>query len=298
MKTKIKMVDFKKPFLNFTKGKAIKLSTKSSKVCLKKSGTKSSDLGVIIYTGIYREKHLVEPAIASLIQKRIGANSTLNGKNQTFSFDLNNGGCGLVSGFQLIDGFIQSGRANHGMIVCGDTEPYSKLSLNFHFSTSAASVILSSSENGYGFIRFKTETFPQYKHEFKSSISWSTLKKSKKKRNVLLVTETNDYMDLCVKCACQTLEKFLYETEINLSDIDLIIPSQNPGGFVPKLKKELNLDQRIIEVDCQVGVLHTAGPAAALEKAWLVGSFTQAKNILFLTVGSGITTALALYKNA
>jgi len=298
MGTKIKMVDCKKPLFNFNKGKVIKLSTKSSKVCLKKSGTKSSDLGVIIYTGIYREKHLVEPAIASLIQKRIGANSTLNGKNQTFSFDLNNGGCGLVSGFQLIDGFIQSGRANHGMVICGDTEPYSRLSSNFHFSTSAASVILSTSENGCSFTRFKTETFPQYKHEFRSSISWSSLKKSRKKRNVLLVSEKNNYLDLCVKCASQTLEKFLNETEISLSEIDLILPSQSPRGFVPKLRKELSLGQKIVEVESTKGELHTAGPAATLEKTWLDGSFAQAKNILFLTVGSGITTALALYKNA
>lgn len=298
MGTEIKMVNFQRPRFKLRSGKVIKLSTKASKQCLQKTGMKASEIGSVLFTGIYREQHLVEPAIASLIQKQIAANSTINGKNGTFSFDLNNGGCGLVSGLQLIDGFIQSGKINHGLVVTGDTEPYSKLSKNFHFSTSAASILLSFSENGCGFTNFKTKTFPQFKHAFESSITWSSWKREKTKRNILLISEKENYLDLCLKCAVQTLEEFLIEKKINLAEIELILPSQSPKGFTTKLKKELSLSQKIIEVDTTKKELHTAGPAAALEKAWKDGSFTQAKNILFLTVGSGITTALALYKNA
>ena len=70
MGTKIKMVDFKRPFFYSKKGGTIKLSTKASNRCLKNAKIIPSDLGSIIYTGIYRDKNLVEPAIASLIQKK------------------------------------------------------------------------------------------------------------------------------------------------------------------------------------------------------------------------------------
>jgi hypothetical protein len=43
--------------------------------------------------------------------------------------------------------------------------------------------------------------------------------------------------------------------------------------------------------------LQTAGPAFALKKTWDNNSFSSVKTILFLTVGSGISISLALYKN-
>jgi len=100
-----------------------------------------------------------------------------------------------------------------------------------------------------------------------------------------------------VQCAIQSLKDFLIETDLHLHNIDLVIPSQSPKGFIPKLKERIGLADRFVEVDSNGGELHTAGPAFALEKVWHDGRFNQAKNIIFLCVGSGITTAIALYKN-
>ena len=286
-----------KPFLKYFRKKSLDLATTAALKCLKAARLNPKFLDMLVYTGIYRDEHMVEPAIAALIQKKVGANPVANGNNTTFSFDLNNGGCGLISGMQLVDGFIQSGTIRQGMVVTSDAEPYQNLSQSYRFVPSAGAMILSSADNGTGFKKFKHFTFPQYKNTFESYISWTSLKKNRKKRNVLLVSQKENYLDLCVQCAIESLMEFLHEAQLKLSEIDLIIPSQSPGKFAAKLTAELDLPDKIVDVACSGGELHTAGLAVALEKVIKNGCFEQAKNVVFLTVGSGITTAFALYKN-
>jgi 3-oxoacyl-[acyl-carrier-protein] synthase-3 len=297
MGTKIEMVALAKPLFNFFRTKAISLAATAAKKSLKKANLNPALLDLLVYTGIYRDEHLVEPAIASLIQKKIGANPISQDGKATFSFDLNNGGCGLVSGMQLVDGFIRSGKIRQGMIVTGDAEPFHNLSNSFNFASAAAAIILSATNNGSGFTRFKTDTFLQYKDAFESHVSWESWKKKGAMRNVLLINKKENYLDWCVQCTMLSLKNFLKEAKLHLTDIDLILPSQSPGGLISKLKSAIDIADRVVEIDSSGGEIHTAGPAIALEKVWNNGRFKQSRNILFLTVGSGITTGLALYEN-
>lgn len=297
MGTKIEMVAISKPLFNFFRTRAIPLTVAAAKSCLKKANLNPALIDMLVYTGIYRDEHIAEPAIASLIQKKIGANPIFQNGDATFSFDLNNGGCGLVSGMQLVNGFIRSGKICKGMIVTGDAEPFHNLSNSFNFVPAAAAILLSATNNESGFTRFKTYTFPQYKDVFKSYVSWKSWKKSQAMRNVLLINQKENYLDLCAQCMIASLKDFLKEAKLSLTDIDLILPSQSPKGIISQLKDHIDIDGRIIEVECSDGELHTAGSAFALKKVWNNGRFKQSRNILFLTVGSGITTALALYQN-
>lgn len=298
------MVAIAGPRFNLIVEGSIHQTSRAAKRCLIKAGLDSSCLGLLINTGVYRDKHIVEPAIASFIQRKIStifvnrSHSVPPGDLEgTFSFDVNNGGCGLITGMQLIDGFIHSGRIQQGMVVTGDAEPFRGLSKSFDFAPAAAAIILSAAVDGEGFTRFKTYTFPKYKDAFESHIYGTSWKNKRKNRNVLFISEKENYLDLCVECATQSLKNFLSEADLTLPEIDLVISSQSPKGFVSKLKIQCDLADRIVDVDTSKGEIHTAGPAFALEKAWNDGRFEQARNILFLSVGSGITTALALYRN-
>ncbi len=66
---------------------------------------------MLINAGIYREDNMGEPALAALIQEDIGANlgQPPIGGHGTFSFDLINGTCGVISAIQLQSGFLRSG---------------------------------------------------------------------------------------------------------------------------------------------------------------------------------------------
>ncbi len=82
-------------------------------------------------------------------------------------------------------------------------------------------------------------------------------------------------------------------------DVDLIVSSQLPGRFPDTLARRLELSRdRIAGVTDELSGIHTAAPIAALEAAERSGRLAEARQLLFVTVGAGISVGLALYRRA
>ena len=302
MGAQIKMVSVAQPRFGFHHVNSIRLSARAASQCLADAHIDSCDIGLLVNTGIYRYKNTGEPAIAALIQKTMGNNRTIikdpdNHKN-TFSFDLNNGGCGMLTAIEIVQGSVSSGEIAYGMVVTGDSEPFYRLSKEFTFNSAAAAIILEGSGKSNGFSMFRTYSYPEYSGEFVSSTFFNNEGWHGKGRNILNVMQKESYSDVCVDCAMKSLVNFLNETGKRLDDIDLIIPSQSPLGFTDKLKKRVGMNGNFIEIK-KTGnmVFHTAGPLFALKQVWDDHRFKGSKNIIFLTIGSGINVSLALYQN-
>jgi len=302
MGTLIDMVAVTRPRLRFSRGNSIKLSARAAHQCLINSGVKPWDLGLLINTGIYRHRNIGEPAIAALIQEIISAKRAnkvnSHNYNNTFSFDLNNGGCGIMTGIEIIHGSLNNSEISYGMVVAGDSEPFPGLSKNFNINSAAAALILSKSNDSRGFCLFRTYSFPEYSGEFISRTVYSIKRRNNRGKNILNIRQQESYPDFCVDCAAKSLSDFLNESGKTLNEIDLIIPSQSPPGFTKRLKTRLDMYDNFIEIS-QTGnkVFYTAGLAFAIKKVWDDDRFRNSKNIIFLTIGSGINVSLALYRN-
>jgi 3-oxoacyl-[acyl-carrier-protein] synthase-3 len=271
------------------------MEIKAAKDCLKSAQLDPSLLGILINAGIYRDRHIAEPAIATFIQKEIGANELFDGDRSTFSFDLTNGGCGMLTGVMVVDGFLQSGAIDHGMVVTADTDPVPGESLGYNFTPAAAAVLLSRGDEGCGFLHFKAETEARFIDDMKGTLEWRQHKR--RMGNILVMSQAEGYAKECARYALEILDAFLKETSLKIKDIDLIIPSQSPIGFLGELKKRKGLEEKLIDVTDKLENVHTAGIGFALERARSSGRFGAAKNCLFLTVGAGLTVSLALYRN-
>jgi len=107
------------------KARARRLADAAAQACLGRAGTEPGDIDMLINAGIYREDSMGEPALAALIQEDIHANlgHPPVGRNGTFSFDVANGICGVISAIQLVTGFLRSGAIKHGLIVTSDVYP-------------------------------------------------------------------------------------------------------------------------------------------------------------------------------
>ena len=117
MGTIIKAVAVSRPFMK--KG-ILPLTFRAAKRCLKNAGAGIRDVGMLIYSGVYNENHLKEPAFAALLQNRLQHKSRCRNflnkdLGDVFSLDLYNGGGGVISAIQVIDGFIQSGQLLAGV---------------------------------------------------------------------------------------------------------------------------------------------------------------------------------------
>ncbi len=296
MGTKIEMVStVPLPGIKTIRG-TLWLSKKAAKLCLAEAGIDPKELELIIFAGMYRDKHIGEPSIASLLQKEIGANPHLFPLDKrTFSFDVNTGGCGILNAIEIMDGFITTGQLSTGMIITGDSEPFKGLSESYNFIPSASALILSKSEGNEDFKMIRNFSYPQYLNSFRSYISWKKRIGRRKNRNILVLEQSNTYLQECVDCSIESLHSFLNEAGLSIQDIDFLIPSQSPAGFPAELEMALDNSVNVIKTNGNRGELHTSGPSVALKRIFQEKEYINAKNILFLTVGAGINNVIAWY---
>jgi 3-oxoacyl-[acyl-carrier-protein] synthase III len=250
---------------------------------------------MIINTGLYSENHFTEPARASLIQ------NSLNGKytsleeewqeaGNIFSFDLHSGGGGVIHALQIIDGFTQTDEIENGLIVSGDVKPLRDSRESLQFQNGAAAILVSKIPGKKGFVHFRTETFTEYKDDVKSTTNWDTGK-------FRFITNQNiNYLNHCLECTLQTVKTFFTEQNLSWEDFDLVFTSQIPKGFASLLRNNINMEKKFIQINNEY-VGYTAGLIFSLARIFNTSEFTNARNILFITVGSGITVSLAHYRN-
>jgi 3-oxoacyl-[acyl-carrier-protein] synthase-3 len=328
MGTKIEAASTSRPHRRLGGTGAIKLADDAARACLERAGRTAADIDFLINAGVYRDNNIGEPAVASIIQEDIGANPDppLQGGHGTFSFDVVNGAVGVLTGIHILDGFLTSGAIEVGIVVTSDADPELGSNWDFPFGLVGSSGRLSRSgspgfpfgafggavllargdDESKGFSRFAFATFPEFEHLLKAEVRWEkgpipravadVVPGLEPGRNVLRVEQGAGYAARCSECAMTSIGPFLESAGLSVSDIDLLIPSPTPAGFPDMVSQALGMSaDRVAQVDESFAGVHTAGPIAALEGAMRTGQFPDARNVLFVTVGSGITVGLALY---
>ncbi len=275
-----------------------KIAAKAARLAIQKAQINADRIGILINTGVYRTDNIGEPAIAAIIQDMIKdeetslSNQKDDENNRTFAFDLLNGGCGLINAIQIVDNMLQNGPVQKGLVVTVDVEPIPDYSDGYVYAPASAAMLLSSESSMAGFQKFESATYPEYMDQYKGELVFSKTQK----KSILVIEREQAYLEACVACATQSIDQFLKNVGLTRADIDLIIPSQTPDQFAASIGKQPGFEGKVEKVE-NIKELHTAGPVFALEQAMNADVFSRAKNILFVTVGAGISTALALYQN-
>ena len=282
---------------------ALHLSDVAAERCLAHGQHDASEIEILINAGIYRDHNVVEPALASIIQEDLGANlghPPRLGHHGTFSFDLVNGGCGVLSALQLVDGFVGPGTAKLGLVVAGDADPSPRTSHGFPFSPAGGALLLRHVDGDLGFGAFELRTFPADAALFESTLRWQPpagfLRRG---HNVVEVTAAASFGARCIEHAIDVATAVLAKAGLHGADVDLLIASQYPAGFADAVARGLGLPEGCApHVRPELARAHTAGPIAALEAAIDDGRFARARHTLFVTAGAGITIGAALYRQA
>lgn len=327
MGTTIEAVSTSRPTLRLGGTGAIKLAEDAAEACLERAGRCAADIDFIINAGIYRDNNIGEPAVASLIQEDIGANPDppLQGGHGTFSFDVANGACGVLTAMHILDGFLNSGAIDLGIVVTADADPSLGTNWDFPFGLVGSAGRVSRSHKGFpfapvggaallshseepdrGFSRFAFSTFSEFAHLLQGKVEWrqGPIPRAVADRvpaldggsNEMRVEEKEGYAERCAECAAASTHPFLQSAGLGPLDIDLLVPSPTPSGFPDLYAEAVEIPaDRVARVDERFERVHTAGPIAAIEGAMRAGRFTDARNVLFVTVGAGITVGLALY---
>jgi 3-oxoacyl-[acyl-carrier-protein] synthase-3 len=302
MGTRIESVAVARPRRGpFHKG-ALKLADEAARKCLSRGHRDAGEIDLLVNAGIYREDNLAEPALAAMIQEDIGANPghpPRKGAHGTFSFDVANGGCGVLTALQLLDGFVRSGTIRTGLVVASDADPGGCES--FPFPALGGAMLVRPASDTEGFVDFAFDTFAAADGDLESTIGWHEkrwhLPLSRRGRNVLTVVQSDAYRRRAIECAEEATRRFLARHEIGAGALDLAIFSQSPAGFADGLAARLDLaPERVARVASELRGAHVASPIAVLDTAIESGRFAAARTILFAAVGAGIVVGLALYR--
>lgn len=279
---------------------ALHLTDVAAKTCLERAGDRASQLDVLINAGLYRNGNVAEPALAAIIQEDIGANPGAHitfGHHGTFSFDILNGGCGVLTAAWIVDGFVGHGAARHAMIVAGDVDPSPSTSHDFPFAPAAGAMLVGHTDDGGGFQQIELRTFGEYASLFEVDLAWNPHEGLLRRgRNVIEVREDPSFASRCIDLAVSVATAFLDRSRLQPADIDLLITSQYPRSFAQGVANGLGIPFACLpSVAPELAATHTAGPIAALEAAFTSGEFRNARRTLFVTAGAGITIGVALY---
>jgi 3-oxoacyl-[acyl-carrier-protein] synthase-3 len=278
---------------------ALHLSDVAASACLQRAGREPRELDLLINAGIYKDANAAEPALASIIQADLGANrgTRLEGGHGTFSFDVLNGGCGVITAAQILATFVGHGTARHGLIVAGDVDPSPRTSKQYPFAPAGGAMLVSYVRGAVGFQGFELRTFPAHAELFEVTLRWDPRAGfAHRGRNVVEVREAPEFAGRCRELAAEVASAFLARHHLEPDEIDLLITSQYPSEIAGQLAGRIGIpDDRVPRVRPELAHAHTAGPIAALEVAFASGQFARARRTLFVTVGAGITVGVALY---
>jgi 3-oxoacyl-[acyl-carrier-protein] synthase III len=271
----------------------------AARSCLDRAGRTAGELDLLINVGVYHDKILSEPAFASLIQEDIGANLSQppDAGHGTFSFDVSNGACGLLTGIQLVDGMLASGTADLGMVVASDMDPEPGVSRGFDFPAVGGAVLLSADDSRAGFTAFQFATFPEFEELFQGYVDWQEDAgrglDAHPGRNILTVEIAESYSARALECAESIARELAAAQGLDLAEVDLLVATASVPGFADALAKRLGVPgERVASPSDGLALAHTAAPAVALDSVGL----PEGSTTLFVSVGAGITAAAALYR--
>lgn len=268
---------------------ALRLAVNAAKHCLHAAGRNAHDVDLLINAGIYRDRNLAEPALAAMIQEDIGANpeDPHEHAHGTFSFDVSNGSCGILTALQIVDGFLKSHAIDLALVVASDADPGHGLSEDFPFSRAGTALLCDWSDDDRGLERIHWINVPDEGESFSATVGLLD------GRNVLrfAVAEASD--ELFANAAAQAAETCLRASALTLDDIDALVAAPAHSGFRAALSARMGVPETQIIV-AEDPRMHTASLAAAFDRA--TDQIRPGGRVLLVAAAAGITAGAALYR--
>jgi 3-oxoacyl-[acyl-carrier-protein] synthase-3 len=270
---------------------ALHLAVTAAKHCLQRNGCGPDELDLVVNAGIYRDRNLGEPALAALIQDDIGANpeDPHVGAHGTFSFDIANGACGVLTGLQIVDGFLRSRSIHRALIVTSDADPGHGMSEHFPFSAAGAALLCRWTDDDYGLSRVSwvNADVADGAETFSATVGFADA------RNVLRFNQSAAIDEQFAAAAVEAARACLDAQSARLEDIDLIVAAPARPGYRAALSQLVGVPvEKICIADDHR--MHTAALAAALEPE--IERLPAGARVLFVAAGAGVTAGAALYR--
>ncbi|MHA7652405.1 3-oxoacyl-[acyl-carrier-protein] synthase III C-terminal domain-containing protein [Mycobacterium sp. ML4] len=291
MGTVIDRVDVAHPRLR-GRHSALHLAVTAAKDCLRQAGCEPAELDLVVNAGIYRDRNLGEPALAALIQDDIGANpeDPHADAHGTFSFDVANGACGVLTALQIVDGFLRTRSVQRALVVTSDAGPGHGMSEHFPYSATGAALLCGWTDENYGLSGVSWANAGDALHDLETSSATVGFADG---RNVLRFRQSADADDKFAAVAAEAVRACLTLNGVSLSDVDVIVAAPARRDYREALSGLLGVPaEKVCVADDHR--MHTAALAAAYQQ--YAAGLKPGERILFVAAGAGVVAGAALYR--
>jgi 3-oxoacyl-[acyl-carrier-protein] synthase III len=259
--------------------------------CLAAAGRRPGEVGLLIHAGVTRDRHVCEPANAAYIQRRLGINVEFQGAG-TLSFDLVNGGCGMLDAVHILCSLLQAGTLRAGMVTASEGNADRRAKGERPCPDSGAAVLLELSPRtatGFGSFAFLTRSEHADMDETVVSLGEA--------RGRLLARRAPGLEDRWLEMAGPLVDEVLNRDGLKRDQIDRVIPAQISAGFLARLAEAVGMPSgRVADFSsCLPDTLSTS-LFLALQRELKLRPPQSGQTFLLLAFGSGLTAAAATYR--
>jgi amino acid adenylation domain-containing protein len=273
----------------------LELSRAAAEDALSRSSYSRKDIDLLLYSGVYRDDFLSEPAIASILAGLMQVNDTIESQydKKTFAFDVFNGAVGFLNACHAATGMIQGNKARSAMVVTSEIENNLKIEpsnlLNIR-QTGSAVILGESSDIKTGFGNFVFKYYPQYNEAY---TTYTRQGQGKTWIHAVKDPSLESYFRRCIR---EAVDELLEVEHLDRSCIKLVLPPQISPAFVASLSDALGFAKDIIvDIAQENADLFTSSLPYTLHYVQKHHMVQPGDIGLIIAVGSGIQVGCATY---
>jgi amino acid adenylation domain-containing protein len=274
--------------------RVVDLAVQAATACLDHGGLDRAELGLMIYSGVYRDDFISEPAIAALVAGELGVNDDIESPDgrKTIAFDVLNGAVGFLNACQVGVQMIGAGKAEHAMVVASEIENNTAEGDHplYGLSETGSAVILGRAGGTNGFGRFVFHHHPEYDDalttyfQHRDGQSWLQIDRDP--------NLTAHYLD-CIPAA---VEELLKREELDPSEIAAVFPPHPCSADRTELAARLRIpSSRFVDLPADTD-LFSSSLVYGLQHAWRHKLVRSGDIGLIVSVGSGVQVGCATYR--
>lgn len=275
------------------------IAARAGEIAMKEAGVEPQDVDAILFTSVTQD--FVEPATANVVADK------LNIRNG-FAFDVKNACNAFLSGVDIADSFIATGKAETVLVVSGEClSKWTKL----HYDDKEeliqrAPVALSVGDGGGAFLLQKssdnergihTSWFKTIPEIWNNNVIWGGGVAFPGDPDKMYVPGTTKALTDAAAEAPYTIPKVLAAAGWTKEDLDYIVPTQVAKWIVAHISKAMDMDlSKFVEIVKDCGNMGASNVPLAAYRAWQDGRLHEGSKILMVggAVGANIGMMTAI----
>ena len=259
--------------------------------CLARSHYRRSDIRVLINSGVHRDGHVCEPAIAAYVLRALDINVEFRGA-RTLGFDLLNGGCGMLNAAHVLASMMQAGEVRVGMLVSSEANTDERPDPAFPYPASGAAAVVDVSpfpHQGFGAFVFRTQD--------EHADLYSSVVNLAERNGRIVLRRRAELEDLYLASAGEVVEEVLARDELQRDQIACVVPAQLSPSFVARLGDAIGLPgDKVVDLTDRLPDTLSTSVFLALHEARRTGRVQTGQRALLMAFGSGITVGATVYR--